>query len=255
MASSFEIAPAPLSPAYIRSIRLNPGMRLTYPHQAYSSTVKSAIWPAMAAGIFSFLINEDGTGDNITQETALTDDIAYEDSSSTIQSVIYMVNDTEPLTYGGISTGKADTGQSDTTDLSIVFPKKYFKPGQIMTLEVTGKITENAINTSCSFTIIYPDPSGSTATLAMPTTVNANSLSGWTLTVISKFSVDSTGGGVVIHTGSLVVANTTVTYGESTIVLSAVENTFDYDTVTYYKPQITWNAQNLSSTIEVYSAS
>jgi len=248
MGREFDIMPSPVRPDYLRNQRLNPYSYLSYTKKFYVTTFKSAAWPSADAAVNNALLLEDGFKLLLEDGSALL----LEESSAQSYSLIYLFRDSTPLLYGGVASGKSSG--TDQLDLSLVFPSGFFRTGHIMTYEVCGKLTQNTINTSLSFTITFPD-SGTPATISMPTTVDANSLSDWNLVVTSIFNFNTSSQGLVSHTGKLTVKNTTVTSGESTTLMATVQNTFDYDSVLYYKPQVNWTAVTANSTTEFYSAS
>lgn len=248
MPREFAIVSSPNRPEYLRSVRLDDQTGLTINRKLYATTQKPAAYPADEAGIFFDLLLE--SGDFLLQEDG-TSHLVLENSSSQITSLINIFKPLNPVLYAGISEGKSSG--SDTEDLSIVFPGGFFNAGDVMVYQVRGKITENAANTSLTFTLTFPDTSTSTS-VSMPQTVTVNGLTDWTLDITSLFGYDSSNQGTVQHTGRLTVGNIDATDGQSTQLLSAQENTFSYESILYYKPQVAWNTQNANSTVEFYNA-
>lgn len=242
-------SPSPIRSEYVRQQQLEQARSIGIVRKYYATTAKPDAFPADEAGIFTDLAAEDGS--LLLQESDGAT-LRLESSSSSAISLIYLFSTLMPVTLGGVATGFSSG--VETNDLSLVFPTGFFKVGDIMVFEVTGKITENAINSSIGFSLYFPD-TGAVATIAMPTTVDANSLSDFVLRITSIFSYDASGNGVVSHSGELTVKNTTVASGESTSLLTTIQNTFDYESVLYYKPQMAWNTQSANSVVEFYTGS
>ena len=248
MPREFEIVSSPRRPEYLRYQSLDQQTGLTINRKLYATTQKPASFPAEEAGIFDDLLLE--TGDFLLLEDG-SSHLVLEASSSSITSLIYLFSALNPVLYAGVSEGKSSG--SDAEDLSLVFPKGFFSPGDVMVYQARGAITENAVNTSLAFTLTFPDTSTSTS-VSMPQTVTLNALSDWTLDLKSVFGYNSSNQGTVQHTGVLTVANTDDASGQSTSLLAALENTFAYESILYYKPQVAWNTQNANSTVEFYNA-
>ena len=251
MLLEYALVESPFEQDYLGEQQIDTLNSTTYGHKIYATTAQPAAFGSVEAGVFSFRLLEDGVSNRLLEDG--TNKRILEDSSSVIASLVHLLNENEPIVLAGAALGKSDEGASELTDLSIVFKPNFFRPGQVLTYEVAGAVTENAANTSLEFTITFPDD-GTAATVAMPATVGEDALSDWKLTVTSTFGFDANGNGVVSHTGSLVVANTDEASGQTTTLLTTVSNTFMYDEILYYKPQVAWSAQNANSTAELHSA-
>jgi hypothetical protein len=248
MSIEFVINPSPIRADYLRSQRLNPSNYLSYTKKVYSTTFKPASWPAVSGGIFNDLLLE-GADHLLLEDNSV---LYLEDSSSQRFSLIYLFRDLQPLIYGGVDIAKSSG--SDLENLAIVFPMKFFIVGDVMVFEVRGQITANSTNSSLTFTVTFPD-TATPATLSMPATVGANELADFVVAITSSFGADASGTGIVSHTGRMTVKNSGITSGESTTLLSTVQNTLDYNDVLYYLPQVEWTTQNAGNDVDFYSAS
>lgn len=247
----YAIAETPARDEYIRQDGLDTINSMTYGRKVYGTTQSPTAFDAIAGGTFFDLLLESGTTDALLLESGTTDRLNLESSSSITTSLVYLMNTPTPVFFAGCASGKSSG--SDQQDLSLVFKGDFFRPGDVMIYEANGTITENAANTSLAFTVTFPD-TGTAVTVAMPTTVSQDALSDWKLRVISAFGFNSSGNGIVTHSGELQVANTDESNGISIIPIMSVTNTLNYGSVLYYKPQVAWNTQNSGSDSDFSSA-
>ena len=245
----FPIYPSPLRTGYLGSDELNPANRITYAARVYSATNKPAAWEAQATGTTNYLALE-SVGTDHLQVEGTTDVLLLESSSPTTQSIIYIFQNYSPSLLSGVSTGKSSG--SDLVDLSVAFPKNYFDAGNLLTFQISGKFTANLANTYVTFTTTFPD-SGTSSTVTTPSTVTQDALGDFELQIYTRLGYNTSNQGVATNTGRLTVANTDASTGESTSLITSVENTFSYEDVIYFKPQVQWSSASAGNSVSFYS--
>jgi len=251
MPLTYKLEPTPMRADYTRSESIDPIRRMAYAAQVYAATNKPTDWAAADTGTTNFLAFESDGTSHLLLESVASSDLLLETSSPTVQSIIYLFSDYSPALRSGIAEGKSSG--SDLVDLSLVFPKGYFDAGKIVNFKITGAFTNNLANTYVTFTITFPD-TGSSATVSTPATVSQDALGDFELNVTIYMGYNTSNQGVLTVTGTLLVSNTDETNGVSVVPIGAVQNTFAYENLLYFKPQVQWSSAASGNSVSFYGA-
>lgn len=239
MPHRYQLVPSPARSSYIRQQTLDPGNLFSYATKLYFAQ-SGANFPSSQNSVYNDLLLEQAPGtDHLLLEQAPGTNVLYlENSSQLTSSLFYAFKDSEPVYYSGISYGNSQG--NEVTYGALVFPPKFFRPGNLVRLEFSGNITSNSTDTGLTFTLTFPDTM-TAATVTMPATVGAGDLGVFQLVVTTGISYDTDKAGLATHAGTLLTENSAATEGVSPSLVSYASNSFAFEDTLYYLFQYTWN--------------